>query len=611
MDADYIQPISAHLFYGRRYNTLPAAVDDIENNSRSDCDVDIVMIPPDVDVQTDEEEIDEDECAYPGLFLPNDVPGEIEVHYDEDDSYDEEDTLPLANLQNKILSQSCKPAKMAKAKEIKPKWTKDTIDMKMKESHGYIDRLNNLKAEMKNKTPVQIFEYVFDTELLEYITEQTHLYAAQKNNHTFSVSPEDLKIFIAILLFSGYHKIPRERLYWSLDEDVGVRFVSNVMSRNRFQEIKKFLHFADNTKLDKSDKMYKLRPVMARLNTNFQKWGIFHQNLSIDEAMVKYFGHNSAKQFIRGKPVRFGYKDWMLCSSSGYCYAFDTYCGAKPMRDGKIQDKGKPSMPFGSQVVLDLLQCISEPSDHVLFFDNYFTSYDLLKTLRERGFRATGTVRDNRIKKCPLPTANAMKKKERGVFDHMYDETSCLLFVRWKDNNIVTMATNYDTMEPLSKVKRWSSAKKSKVDVAQPQPFSKYNASMGGVDLLDQAVNNYRISIQGKKWWWCLFTHMVNVSVVNAWRIHNLACENKTDLLTFVRNITRHYLKCCTKSSISSRPSGTIPTSIKKHEGGHFPGKIEKQLRCRECHLRARWKCIKCNVVLCLERDCFIKFHNS
>lgn len=75
--------------------------------------------------------------------------------------------------------------------------------------------------------------------------------------------------------------------------------------------------------------MYKLRPLMDTLNKKFVQWGIFHDKLSINEAKVKYFRHHSSKQFIRGKPVHFGYKDCMICSSTGYCYRFDTYCGAK------------------------------------------------------------------------------------------------------------------------------------------------------------------------------------------------------------------------------------------------------------------------------------------
>nr|CAH7752416.1 unnamed protein product [Callosobruchus chinensis] len=219
--------------------------------------------------------------------------------------------------------------------------------------------------------------------------------------------------------------------------------------------------------------------------------------------------------------------------------------------------------------------------------------------LRDKGFRATGTIRENRTNKCPLPPKESMNKEERGHFRYMFDKTNSLLFVKWKDSNVVTMGTNYDTIEPQSKVKRWSSVKKEKVDVPQPQLFRKYNSSMGGVDLLDQGVNNYRISIQGKKWYWVIFTHMVNTALVNAWRIHMLnSGKQKVDLLSFIRSVTRHYLRCFSKASYSkTRPSPPVPTSIVQDEGGHFPGKNEKQLRCRQCHLRARWKCIKCNVV--------------
>nr|CAI5865056.1 unnamed protein product [Callosobruchus analis] len=111
--------------------------------------------------------------------------------------------------------------------------------------------------------------------------------------------------------------------------------------------------------------------------------------------MIKYFGHHSSKQFIRGKPVRFGYKNWMLCSSTGYCYNFDTYCGAV------VGNQKTSALPLGSKVVLQMLDVVAVPSDHEIFFDNYFTSYSLMQTLKEKGFRATGTVKENRIKNVP------------------------------------------------------------------------------------------------------------------------------------------------------------------------------------------------------------------
>ena len=80
----------------------------------------------------------------------------------------------------------------------------------------------------------------------------------------------------------------------------------------------------------------------------------------------------------------------------------------------------------------------------------------------------------------------------------------------------MTIGTNYDVIDPLDSVKRQSASEKKKVSVSRPRVYSSYNSGMGGVDLLDQATNNYRITIRGKKWWWVLFIHMLNVTMVNA-----------------------------------------------------------------------------------------------
>ena len=47
-----------------------------------------------------------------------------------------------------------------------------------------------------------------------------------------------------------------------------------------------------------------------------------------------------------------------------------------------------------------------------------------------------------------------------------------------------------------------------------------YNKYMGGVDLLDRFLSEYRPQLHSKKWWWCLFANFLNMSVVAAWRLH-------------------------------------------------------------------------------------------
>lgn len=86
-----------------------------------------------------------------------------------------------------------------------------------------------------------------------------------------------MKIFIGILL-TGYHRLPRERLYCNLDEDLLMSFFSNTISGNRLTEINKYIHLADNSMHDKG-RMYNVCPLIHLINKKFQQWGTFQERL--------------------------------------------------------------------------------------------------------------------------------------------------------------------------------------------------------------------------------------------------------------------------------------------------------------------------------------------
>ena len=113
-------------------------------------------------------------------------------------------------------------------------------------------------------------------------------------------------------------------------------------------------------------KTAKVDPIHDALLENLQQFGVFHKLLSIDESMVPYYGKFPIKQFIRGKPVRFGYKCWFLCGSDGYPYNFDLYKGAQ-----KNENKGQPGV--GNRVVKQMSAVIKNPENHILHHDNFFT----------------------------------------------------------------------------------------------------------------------------------------------------------------------------------------------------------------------------------------------
>jgi len=108
--------------------------------------------------------------------------------------------------------------------------------------------------------------------------------------------------------------------------------------------------------------------------------------------MVPYYGRHSAKQYIPGKPIRFGYKVWSINTSLGYCMQLDPYhCTGTTI----------PELGLGGSIVVMI--CSVLPSEnYVVYLDNFFTSLLFLQRLSASGIKATGTVRVNRIEDCPV-----------------------------------------------------------------------------------------------------------------------------------------------------------------------------------------------------------------
>jgi hypothetical protein len=138
---------------------------------------------------------------------------------------------------------------------------------------------------------------------------------------------DELRVFIGILLISGFNVISDREDYWSHGTDMHNPMISGAMSRQRFRIISRFLHFSRATEENRHDKMWKLRPLMQKLIANFVKDFRPEQHLSYDESMVAYYGPHSCKQFLREKPVRYGYKVWCINTPNGYLLSFEVYPG--------------------------------------------------------------------------------------------------------------------------------------------------------------------------------------------------------------------------------------------------------------------------------------------
>ncbi|KAI4468025.1 transposase is4 [Holotrichia oblita] len=228
------------------------------------------------------------------------------------------------------------------------------------------------------------------------------------------------------------------------------------MHRNRFFTIMRYMHCADNSNADPLDKLWKIRPLMDRIKDKCKENFIPEEQLSYDESMIKYYGKHGCKQFIRGKPIRFGYKMWCLNTVSGYLIDFAMYQGLNPRRNENYEQLyGKATAPL--VVILDELPKHVKYLRYNIYFDNLFTGVNLLCHLKSRGYGGTGTMRDNRVpKSCPLLDKKTMKSESRGVYHSILDLDDGILLLRWADNGVVSVASTVHGVLPISAVRRYS-----------------------------------------------------------------------------------------------------------------------------------------------------------
>ena len=126
------------------------------------------------------------------------------------------------------------------------KWKKITNSI-----NNFIDDVSTILGDrilnLNGSSPFEIWRFLFTEEMIDQIVCQTNLYKNRdKNNSNFNVTGEEIRKILGILLLSGYHSLSEEHHYWSRQQDLDVAIVPNTMSRNRYHEIKKYLHFADN-----------------------------------------------------------------------------------------------------------------------------------------------------------------------------------------------------------------------------------------------------------------------------------------------------------------------------------------------------------------------------
>ena len=100
---------------------------------------------------------------------------------------------------------------------------------------------------------------------------------------------------------------------------------------------------------------------------------------------------------------------------------------------------GQPDLGASSNVVLKLAQSIPVGRNHLLYFDNWFTSLPLMTTLATKKIFCLGTVRMNRLPGIPIIKDKDLMKRGKGSHEEVTTlvEDTEVRVVKWADNRVV------------------------------------------------------------------------------------------------------------------------------------------------------------------------------
>ena len=99
-----------------------------------------------------------------------------------------------------------------------------------------------------------VFELIFDRDFIHHIVTETNLYARSVMGESRfekweKMQGEDMYAYFGIMIMMGLVELQSLHDYWKRDPLFNCPAITERMARDRFIEIKKYLHFVNNGRL--------------------------------------------------------------------------------------------------------------------------------------------------------------------------------------------------------------------------------------------------------------------------------------------------------------------------------------------------------------------------
>ena len=180
---------------------------------------------------------------------------------------------------------------------------------------------------------------LIDNYILKHIRKCTETEARRVlENNDWSLSLDELEAFLGILYVRGATESKGMEVDVMWSKNYGYPFVKNVMPRNRFRVIMRFLRFGPKSNRAErlNDDKYGMFPeVFYRFISNAQSLYVPGPFISVDEQLFPSKARCRFTQFMASKPDKYGQKYWMAVDKeSKYVINAFPYLGRDDERPG-------------------------------------------------------------------------------------------------------------------------------------------------------------------------------------------------------------------------------------------------------------------------------------
>ena len=371
---------------------------------------------------------------------------------------------------------------------------------------------------------------------------------ARQRLANFTMTPASLLTFIAMCFLMGVHHVGSLHDPWSSLADWRIASIAETMTEQSFNNHLHMLHFTSLPFGGPTAGISKIKDYMSSVQAQFRKLWTPGMAVTVDECclLCKSFAC-FFRQYNPMKPIKHHIKLFALCCAGGFCLSFWVYTG-------KDDYKYDSLLGFAADLITKKLCALlgMRGKGHVLFGDNWYSSFRLVEVLAGWGMRYVGTIKlradsakaggaadagedaGDQAVKLPFTVTTAHDALPKGWCRIAQLIRPLTVLVGAAVGKFKVATAIYKCRKTFGMIysawvgpqqagehvlRAFAGSQGAKIKQSSFQAHMQYMKHYGKVDTMDSLISSYKIPVRTNRWYMSLVFYTWDLIMFNMWMI--------------------------------------------------------------------------------------------